>query len=78
MQDAQVAKKKKGAGKEGQEGGEGGTAACHTLNWTVQLLANCRKDELEPLEKLQGVPRCVAMYRSVSRGDSHARSKYCG
>ena len=59
------------AGKEGQEGSEGGAPARHTLNWTVQLLANCRKDELEPLEKLQGVPRCVAVYRSVSREDSH-------
>ncbi len=37
--------------------------ARHNLNWTVQLLAACRKDELDKLEKWQGVPRCVAMYR---------------
>lgn len=48
----------KAGGKEAE-----GKAGKHNLNWTVHLLAACRKDELEKLEKLQGVPRCVAMYR---------------
>lgn len=54
--------KKQGAGKAGKKEGEG-KAARHNLDWTVHLLAACRKDELEKLEKLQAVPRCVAMYR---------------
>ena len=29
----------------------------------MHLLAACRKDELDKLEKLQGVSRCAAMYR---------------
>ena len=36
----------------------------HNLNWTVQLLAACRKDDIDKLERWQGLPRCIAMYRS--------------
>ena len=60
LQESQM--KKQGAGKAGKKEGEG-KAARHNLDWTVHLLAACRKDELEKLEKLQAVPRCVAMYR---------------
>ncbi len=54
--------KKQGAAKAGSKEEEGKPAR-HNLNWTVHLLAACRKDELEKLEKWQGLPRCVAMYR---------------
>ena len=60
MQESHI--KKQAAAKAGGKEEEG-QAAKHNLNWTVQLLAACRKDELEKLEKWQGVPRCVAMYR---------------
>lgn len=58
-----MAKKKKAGGKEGAEGPEGGPGPKHNLNWTVHLLANCTKDEVEQLEKAHGVQRCVAIYR---------------
>ena len=61
LQESQMKKKQEG-GKAGSKEEEG-KAAKHNLNWTVHLLAACRKDELEKLEKWQGVPRCVAMYR---------------
>ena len=54
--------KKQAAAKAGGKK-EDGQPARHDLNWTVQLLAACRKDELEKLEKWQGGPPCVAMYR---------------
>lgn len=60
-----MASKKKGGGKEGPGGGEGGAAPKHILHWTVHLLANCTKDDIEQLEKLHGVQRCVAFYRSA-------------
>lgn len=51
----------------------------HNLNWTVHLVAACRKDELDRLEKLQGVPRCVAMYRwdSVQYNSVQNTHKLC-
>jgi len=60
LQESQM--KKQQAAKAGKKE-EDSKPARHNLNWTVQLLAACRKDELDKLEKWQGVPRCVAMYR---------------
>ncbi|KAL0054463.1 hypothetical protein WJX82_009210 [Trebouxia sp. C0006] len=63
LQESQM--KQQQAAKAGKKE-EDSKAARHNLNWTVQLLAACRKDELEKLEKWQGVPRCVAMYRAIN------------
>ena len=63
LQESQM--KKQDAAKAGKKE-EDSKPAKHNLNWTVQLLAACRKDELEKLEKLQGVPRCVAVYRCTT------------
>lgn len=65
LQEDQMTKKMKTGGKDAAEGAEGGPAKKHYLNWTVHLLANCAKDDLEHLEKAQGVQRCVAVYRLV-------------
>lgn len=62
LQESQQKKQEAASAKAGSKEAEG-KAPRHNLNWTVHLLAACRKDELDKLEKLQGVPRCVAMYR---------------
>lgn len=62
LQESQVKKQEAAAAKAGSKEVEGKQPR-HNLNWTVHLLAACRKDELDKLEKLQGVPRCVAIYR---------------
>ena len=54
--------KKQDAARAGSKEEEAKPAR-HNLNWTVQLLAACRKDDIDKLERWQGVPRCVAMYR---------------
>ena len=70
--------------QEAAAGGKAGKEAevkqpRHNLNWTVHLVAACRKDELDRLEKLQGVPRCVAMYRwdSVQYNSVQNTHKVC-
>ncbi|KAL0033067.1 hypothetical protein WJX79_000895 [Trebouxia sp. C0005] len=63
LQESQM--KKQQAAQAGKKE-EDSKPARHNLNWTVQLLAACRKDELDKLEKWQGVPRCVAMYRAIN------------
>lgn len=62
LQESQQKKQEAASAKGGSKEAEGKPPR-HNLNWTAHLLAACRKDELDKLEKLHGVPRCVAMYR---------------
>ena len=42
---------------------EGQAPPRNHLHWTVQLLAACRKEDMDRLAKLKGKARCTAFYR---------------
>ena len=46
---------------------EGQAPLRNHLHWTVQLLAACRKEDMDRLAKLKGKARCTAFYRWAAR-----------